>query len=740
MPGRTSRPSGPKATAPATTLQYLGRVVRFSVSQVIARVMPKLRAAPSPPSVRAGIIGAAVSVAGSYPRGLLPRSATDQALATGVVASIHYFLTATSAAAAETVALYASGDHSVHGRRPPVNAQLFSDLAFISTGLAVEKAIPPNPDEPMQRSLVRFAAHFAMMGGASNILVTATDTLLAKAKWSRGLRDRTLIADMALGFGLATITVMGRRRRAIRYGLVDPDRVAVEHAPIVGTLKAAAMGTAAGVGLLAVIGSEQIVAKRASALLHGHVGRVEVGSPWLGHAVALSLYSGLGLLALIRTKRRIEVNGDVVEAAYPEPPTDPHVTAGPRSGIPFDAIGKEGRRFVLMALTPDEIMKVTGAESARPPIRIVAGFEAAEDTEERAAICLAEMDRLGAFDREIICVASPTGVGYVSYVFAEALEYLTRGDCAIVMPQYALVPSALALADTGDGAKLQRLVLTGIRERIEALPPDARKPRVVQFGESLGAQVALDIAYPSGSYVFDELGVDAGLYLGVPFRTMTWNAWIHARDRFDPKGTMLALSEPGFIDDVSPAVRDRMRHLMVVHHDDPVNKFGYRIVVRPPWWMGRPDTRPPKVPREVMWRPVTTFVLTLIDLKNGMNFRPGHFERRGHDYRIDTLDAVILAYRLPCSDEEKVRIEKALRGREVEWARRRLVARKFAAARDSINATLSRWGIKASTLDSLPSDEQLESLLTAAESANEPTGFIVADQDPDSQPTPPLPG
>lgn len=203
---------------------------------------------------------------------------------------------------------------------------------------------------------------------------------------------------------------------------------------------------------------------------------------------------------------------------------------------------------------------------------------------------------------------------------------------------------------------------------------------------------------------------------------------------------MLAVSEPDNFDGEPPGVRNRMRHLMVVHHDDPVNKFGYRVVVRPPWWMGKPDTRPPKVPREVMWRPISTFVLTLIDLKNGMNFRPGLFERRGHDYRIDTLNAVIIAYRLPCSVAEKTRIEKALRSREVEWARRRLVARKFAIARDSINATLGKWGLKGTTLDSLPSDEQLESLLTAAETVNEPIGFIVADQDPSGDQSPLQPG
>lgn len=695
---------------------------------IVQRLLPSLRATPTLPSVRAGLIGAAVSVAGSYARGLLPRSATDQALATGVSASAHYLLTASSAAAAETVALYATGDHSVRNRRPPVSAQLLADLSFLSAGLAVERLWPPDPDEPLQRSIGRFVAHFAMMGGAANILVTAVDEALGAFGPTSRWRNRTLAVDVALGAGLAAVGVMGRRRRAVRFGLVEPDRPAVERSSVPGTVKAAGVGAAAGVGLLVVVGTEQIVARRTAALLHGHVGSVEVGSPWLGHAVALGLFGGLGVWGLSTVKRRVERNGDVVEAAYPDAPTSPHVTAGPRSLIPFDTIGKEGRRFVVMALTPAEITAVTG-RPAQPPIRIVAGFEAAPTTQERADLCLAEMDALGAFEKSVICVASPTGVGYVSYVFAEALEYLTGGDCAIVMPQYALVPSALALGDTGDGAQLQRLVLLGIANRVRRMPV-ADRPRVVQFGESLGAQVALDIAYPKGAVAFAELDVDGGLYLGVPFRTMSWTSWIQHRQRFDPEGVMLAVSEPGVLADYTEVQRQAMRHLMVVHHDDPVNKFGYRIVVRPPWWMGRPDSRPPKVPREVLWRPITTFVLTLIDLKNGMNFRPGTFERRGHDYRIDTVDAIIAAYRITATEAERRAIEEALRRREVDWARRRLVARKFAAARDSINATLSKWGVNVTTLESLPDLEQVESLVDAAVAANEPLDFMVADHDP----------
>jgi uncharacterized membrane protein len=392
---------------------------------------------------------------------------------------------------------------------------------------------------------------------------------------------------------------------------------------------------------------------------------------------------------------------DIVEPAYPDAPMNPHVTAGPNSVVAFDAIGKEGRRFVLMALTPEQITAVMG-EPATAPVRAVAGFGSASSAQDRAKIALAELERLGGFQRSVIVVAAPTGVGYVNYSFAEAVEYLTRGDCAIVVPQYALVPSALALRETREGELQQELILAGIRDRIAEMPPESR-PRLVQFGESLGAEVALDVA-ASSTDRFPELGLDSGLYLGTPFRTQLWKRWFADSATVDPSGLLGLVAQAGDIDSLPPSVR----HVMVVHHDDPIKKFDYAAVVRAPWWMGPAETRPPGVPRETAFRPVITFIITLVDLKNGMNSKPGQFVRQGHDYRIELAEAVRRTYRLGASEEQMARIEQALRDNEREWATRRMVASRFAKARDSVRAQLARWGQDA---DSLPLDEQTAAAL-----------------------------
>ena len=70
-----------------------------------------------------------------------------------------------------------------------------------------------------------------------------------------------------------------------------------------------------------------------------------------------------------------------------------------------------------------------------------------------------------------------------------------------------------------------------------------------------------------------------------PFRTRLWDEWRHDPPAVDPRGDLVLVSEP---DEAPPLAPGRMRHLMVVHHDDPVNKYSYDMVLQPPWWLGPP--------------------------------------------------------------------------------------------------------------------------------------------------------
>jgi uncharacterized membrane protein len=639
-------------------------------------------------ALRTGVAAAAGTTAGTFARGLLPRSTGDQAMATAATAAyglgVGTLAVSTIEATAELVA-------KARGRGDPELTTLATAGLLAAGGLTAWRALPNTHGTPLPVAAASSGAWALGAGSMVAALVIATDRVTRPVVRGRGPM-LGIASSAVVGGALAAIRVRGMERRAAHLGGGSDVPSSAPDKPTEGVVKSLALGGAVGGGLLALAGIEFAMAEGSTVLVSAALGRSDDPvTPLVGHAIATATLLPIGGQALNRLRRRVQHADDVFEPAYPEKPTSPFVTAGPTSLVAFEDIGKEGRRFVLMALTAQQVGELMD-EPAIDPIRAVAGFDSAATPEARADLALAELESLGAYERSVIMVAAPTGVGYVNYSFAEALEYLTRGDCAIVVPQYALVPSALALNATKDGVRMQTLILEGIRDRIAALPPGHR-PRLLQFGESLGAQVALDVA-ASGTHRFDDLGLDAGLYMGTPFRTELWEQWRENPDAIDPNGTL------GLVDraDRIPDLPRRVRHVQVIHNDDPINKFAYDAVVRAPWWMGPPESRPPGVPRETQFRPVVTFVLNLIDLKNGMDSKPGTFVRVGHDYRIELCDAIRHTFELHASDEQVARIERVLRDREREWAARRMVAKRFSSARSSVLGQLSKWGVDPTTV------------------------------------------
>ena len=648
-------------------------------------------------ALRSGVAGAAAVAAPTFQRGLLPRSTTDQAMATGATAAYGLGVGTVAVSAIEASAELVA---KVRGHGDPETTLLITAGLLAAAGTIATRLLPKDHAAPLPVAAASSAARVLAAGSLIAGAVVTTDRVLRPVTPGTGPIMGVATAA-AVGGAAAALRVRAMDARAAQFaeagptgpttagGTVPVDR---EGTTAKALVRSTGVGAAVGGGLLALAGTEFAIAEGSTALVSRALGRREDPvTPLVGHSIAATTLVPLAGWALNRLRRRMMHADDVVEPAYPDPPTSRSVTAGPASLVAFEDIGKEGRRFVLMALDAEAISTVMG-EPAIDPIRAVAGFDSAATPEARAALALDELDALGAYDRSVIVVAAPTGVGYVNYSFAEALEYLTRGDCAIVVPQYALVPSALALNRTDAGVRMQTLILAGIRDRIAALPAD-RRPRLLQFGESLGAQVALDVA-AEGTDRFDDLGLAAGLYLGTPFRTHLWDWWFSDPDAADPGGILGQVARA----DEIPALPTSVRHVQVIHDDDPINKFSYDAVVREPWWMGPPEQRPPGVPLETQFRPVITFILNLVDLKNGMQSKPGEFVRVGHDYRIELCDAIRHTFDLPATEAQVDRIEQALRDREREWAARRMVANRFASARASVQRQLGTWGIDPSTV------------------------------------------
>ncbi len=70
-------------------------------------------------------------------------------------------------------------------------------------------------------------------------------------------------------------------------------------------------------------------------------------------------------------------------------------SGGADSLAPWATLGREGRYFVSNAMTAAAIEAVTG-DPAQVPVRVYVGMEQAQTPDERSALAVAELDRVGA--------------------------------------------------------------------------------------------------------------------------------------------------------------------------------------------------------------------------------------------------------------------------------------------------------------------------------------------------------
>ncbi len=168
-------------------------------------------------------------------------------------------------------------------------------------------------------------------------------------------------------------------------------------------------------------------------------------------------------------------------------PEDPLKSGSSESLVSWASLGAQGRQRVLAVPSKNDISALTGGP-ALEPLRVYVGLNSAETAEERAALALAELKRVGAFDRSVLVIATPTGTGWVDPAGMAPLEFLHRGDVASVSVQYSYLPSWLSLLIEPDyGSDTARAVFQVVYGYWHALPKEHR-PQLYLFGLSLGAR------------------------------------------------------------------------------------------------------------------------------------------------------------------------------------------------------------------------------------------------------------
>lgn len=310
-------------------------------------------------------------------------------------------------------------------------------------------------------------------------------------------------------------------------------------------------------------------------------------------------------------------------------PADPLKTGSPASLIGWAGLGREGRAFVAGPPDAAAIERLTGGP-AQEPLRVYVGLNSAPDAQARAALALAELIRIGAFDRGHLVIATPTGTGWVDPEGQSAVELLLRGDVATVSVQYSYVASWIALlTEPGQGIETARAVFSAVYDHWRALDPEAR-PRLWLNGLSLGAFNS-DLSHDLHQVIADPH--DGALYAGPPFASPTWRDVTRRRDAGSPAwlprwrdGAEIRFTAQTDHLHEPAAPWGRFRVVYLQYASDAIVFFEPESLWRRPAWMAEP--RGPDVPERLRWLPVVTFLQLGIDVMTAVVPPLGH----GHTY------------------------------------------------------------------------------------------------------------
>jgi uncharacterized membrane protein len=353
----------------------------------------------------------------------------------------------------------------------------------------------------------------------------------------------------------------------------------------------------------------------------------------LGIAFASVLFWSIGsgvlmdraLSAMDNTYRRI----DALIPADVAPPTDPLKSGSPESLVGWQGLGAQGRNRVVAFPDAATIEQVTG-QPALEPLRVYVGLNNAEEADERADLALAELIRIGGFDRKLLVIATPTGTGWIDPASMTPLEFLWGGDIASVSVQYSYLPSWLSLIVQPEyGEETARAVFRRVYDHWRKLPKDSR-PRLYLHGLSLGSlnsDLSLDI--------FDIVGdpPQGAFWVGPPFASRLWPQITAARNAGTPAwspefrdGSFVRFTTQTDTTEVATAPWGDTRILYLQYPSDAIVFFEPDSFYRAPEWMAKP--RGPDVSPGLNWIPVVTFLQLLTDMMTATLTPTGH----GHVY------------------------------------------------------------------------------------------------------------
>ena len=346
---------------------------------------------------------------------------------------------------------------------------------------------------------------------------------------------------------------------------------------------------------------------------------------------ALLLLLGTGLLSrgVLAAANSVFGGTDSGTASGVTQPTSALRSGGPGSLVPWDTLGRQGRTFMDGGPTAAEIGQFSG-KPAMEPIRVYAGLKSAPTIEAESALVVKELERTGAFNRQVLVVATTTGTGWVNPAMIDPLEYMYDGDTAVAAIQYSFLPSWITfIADKGPAQEAGRDLFDAVYGVWSRLPADHR-PKLVVFGESLGS-FGGESAF---SGVNDIRNRTSGvLWVGPTNDNTLWSQFTADRDPGTPEwqpvyrggNTVRFITS---LSQLSPAPADwaQPRVVYLQNTSDPIVWWSWALAFHQPDWLR--GTHPPDVSSAMHWYPLVTFWQVAADLALAAAVPAGH----GHTY------------------------------------------------------------------------------------------------------------
>jgi len=400
---------------------------------------------------------------------------------------------------------------------------------------------------------------------------------------------------------------------------------------------------------------------------------VQISSKWLAEHLPQKVALLASLVATIAAF--VFIGGDVIiggaftafdktyariDATLPDDgqsPSDPLATGSPASLIDWSSMGAEGRAFVSQGPDASAISAITD-RPALQPLRIYVGMGSAETAAERARLALNEAIRVGAFERDALVIATPTGTGWMDPSAHFPLEVLLDGDVATVGVQYSYLPSWLSLLAVPEyGAESARAVFLAFHDYWSRLPEDTR-PKLYLFGLSLGA-MNTDLSYDFYDVV--DAPMDGVFMSGPPFTSRGWGQLTRDRDagsaawlpRFRNGEVVRFMNQNGIPPQSGKWGSTRILYLQ--YATDGIVFFSPSLIWQRPEWLDQP--RGPGVSPRLRWVPIVTFLQVGFDLLTATTTPSG----QGHVYAgVDYMTGWNAMLGTDRSSQEKERLKRAM--------------------------------------------------------------------------------